>query len=726
VFRLRLAIGVLLLLAAGCQRTAAPSASAGVIDLRSADLGDQPLALKGDWELYWNRAPDGKPDALIPGAAKWRGTRITDGSVLGAYGRATYRLKVELPEALKGARLAIATDSSDCAQRLSAATVGGEPLFTPVSAGVVGDQGTHKPAYRHLTAWFVPRDDFYISLEVSNFDTRGGGPWMPPQLGRADVIDQKLRNDRDRDYFLIGVLFMMALLHLGIYVLRRREQGPLWLFLFSMLVVVRTMVTGRQISEEHAERWFSLLNNIEYLTFYAAVPLFCLFVRAVFPNYFSRFFARSVMVSSGPFVLLAVFAPPRVLTESLMPFQAITFFYITLLMVVMGRAIWRERDTMALLFLLGFTVLAVTVTNDILRTQELVQTPYVVAYGLTGFLVFQSLVIALMNQRARQQAEGQARDLATLNDELRRQVGDRGHRLSEMLTTLALDMRKATELKPGALIAGRYRVERLLGEGGMGAVYAATRTSDDKDVALKVIRMTAAPQVLARFAREAEAAATVNHPNVVSILDLDAGEAGQLFIVMERVRGQTLDLLRKRFGDATWALPILAQLAGALAAIHRSGVVHRDLKPSNIMLDQAGVLKVADFGIAALRRSEGPDPGDSLEATRNERPGGVSELTQTGVIMGSPFYMAPEAAKGAQHVTTASDMFSFGLIAYELLCGHRPFPAPIVQNVTSDPPPPLGKRCTNVAPALIDLVEQCLRFDPSARPDAQTLVTRLG
>ena len=184
---------------------------------------------------------------------------------------------------------------------------------------------------------------------------------------------------------------------------------------------------------------------------------------------------------------------------------------------------------------------------------------------------------------------------------------------------------------------------------------------------------------------------------------------------MERVQGSTLDHERNRFGDSGWALPVLGQLAEALAAIHRSGVVHRDLKPQNILVNSDGVIKVADFGIAALRRQDVvtrrgvahrpddgvalPRPDDSVASsrpddsvaspqprrvgtvtdslpTRGDRPSQLSrpssagsELTRTGTVMGSPLYMAPETWQGSKFATRQADMFSFGIIAYEILSG---------------------------------------------------------
>jgi eukaryotic-like serine/threonine-protein kinase len=302
---------------------------------------------------------------------------------------------------------------------------------------------------------------------------------------------------------------------------------------------------------------------------------------------------------------------------------------------------------------------------------------------------------------------------------------------------------------------------------------------------LKVIRTSGNASVLARFAREAEAASTVHHPNVVAILDIDVGDHGELFIVMERVQGSTLEHERNRFGDSGWALPVLGQLADALAAIHRSGVVHRDLKPQNILINSDGVIKVADFGIAALRRqnhaasshddgvassrpddgvaSSRPDddgvassrPDDSVASsrpdesvaspqprraatltgsipTRGERPSQLtrplaagSELTKTGTVMGSPLYMAPETWQGSKFATRQADMFSFGIIAYEVLSGTRPFDAPFEKGRAYRQPPALAGLCPMVPTHVSALVDACLLADPPGRPTAEALLEAL-
>src|SRR5712692_2633957 len=207
---------------------------------------------------------------------------------------------------------------------------------------------------------------------------------------------------------------------------------------------------------------------------------------------------------------------------------------------------------------------------------------------------------------------------------------------------------------------GHYRILDKLGEGGMGAVYRAEDTRLGRVVALKVLsaERTADPQRLARFLQEARLASSLNHPNIATIHDV--GEAdGQHYIAMELVEGESL---RRR---GTQKLPALLdqalQIADALTEAHTRGVVHRDIKGDNILVTPQGRVKMLDFGLAKRL----PETGDATETL-------VAARTETGVIMGTVSYMSPEQALG-QPVDARSDLFSFGVVLYEIATGRLPF-----------------------------------------------------
>jgi serine/threonine-protein kinase len=359
------------------------------------------------------------------------------------------------------------------------------------------------------------------------------------------------------------------------------------------------------------------------------------------------------------------------------------------------------------------------VIHDVLATNQIINSSLSAqAIGGICFLVIQSSLLALLNHRMRRGLENasaqlvaQNREMALLNEDLRVQVAVRSRSLAETLTALLAEKPRSAEFKPGMIVGKRYQLKQHLGTGGMGMVFSAKRLSDQRRVAIKVISTSYAinPTALARLAREAESAAAIDHPNVVRVLDIDLDEQGALFLAMELVEGQNLEDQRSRFGDLAWALPLLPQLLKALQAIHAGGVIHRDLKPSNILIAN-GVVKVVDFGIARPMRETPPGGPITVEMTAEQSD--EVQLTRAGSILGSPFYMAPELAEGMANSSVASDLFSFGCIAYELICGKRPFDKPLVLEGPAErksrTAPPLRTLCPHVDEQLAKLIDRCL------------------
>jgi serine/threonine protein kinase len=232
----------------------------------------------------------------------------------------------------------------------------------------------------------------------------------------------------------------------------------------------------------------------------------------------------------------------------------------------------------------------------------------------------------------------------------------------------------------GKIVGEKYRIVRLIGRGGMGAVYAAEHILLKKVVALKMLHEggTDGAQALARFRNEAELTASVMHPNVVSVTDMGVLADGTAYLAMELIEGKSLAEIIKQEGKLPLkrALPVFVQLCSALAAAHEKGVLHRDLKPGNVIIvEDHGVerVKVVDFGIAKLQEGE-------------------QHLTQTGEVFGSPHYMSPEQCQGHQ-VSAASDIYSLGSLMHEVLTGTVPFsgdsPMAIVMAHMNEPPPPM-------------------------------------
>jgi serine/threonine protein kinase len=268
----------------------------------------------------------------------------------------------------------------------------------------------------------------------------------------------------------------------------------------------------------------------------------------------------------------------------------------------------------------------------------------------------------------------------------------------------------------GTLVNKKYRVEEMIGEGGMGKVYRARQVALDKPVVLKVLHHTllSDERTVARFQREARAASRLNHPNSINVLDFGQSDDGAMFIAMELVSGKDLHHILSR----EWPLPearvarIVSQVLSALADAHGAGVIHRDLKPENIMIEQRrnepDFVKVLDFGIAKIQDHAG-DEGPTL--------------TRAGFVCGTPEYMSPEQARGGT-LDARSDLYAVGVILYQLMAGVLPFDSDsavgfATKHLTEEPLPPTQKRPdAKISPGMESLILRALAKNPAERPQS--------
>ncbi len=263
----------------------------------------------------------------------------------------------------------------------------------------------------------------------------------------------------------------------------------------------------------------------------------------------------------------------------------------------------------------------------------------------------------------------------------------------------------------GQTLAGKYRVDEKLSEGGMGTVYRGTHVLMEKTVAIKVLRpsLAADEKIVARFSREARAASRISHPNALSVTDFGEDENGIVFIVMEYLSGRTLKQIIRDEGPLPLArtVEILRQVADALQAAHAQNVVHRDLKSDNIMLLTTAVgehAKVLDFGIAKINEPDGEfDAG----------------LTAPNLVIGTPQYMSPEQCSQDVDIDARSDIYSFGVILYEMLVGHVPFtgdsPTIVMMKHLQEPVPSILDERKDLPPSIARVVSRAMAKLPANR-----------
>jgi len=267
------------------------------------------------------------------------------------------------------------------------------------------------------------------------------------------------------------------------------------------------------------------------------------------------------------------------------------------------------------------------------------------------------------------------------------------------------------QLNTGDLVDGKYRIVRLLGEGGMGAVYEGENTRIHRRVAIKVLHagVAANGDAVARFEREAQAAGRIGSEHIVEVLDLGQLVDGERYMVMEFMDGESLSSRIQKSGRLTAAqvYPIAVQMLEGLGAAHSAGIIHRDLKPDNVYLvrskkGQTDFVKLLDFGISKFSAL-----------------GGEFSMTRTGAVMGTPYYMAPEQAKGAKDIDTRVDIYAAGVILYEAVSGQVPFNADtfneLIFKIVLESPPPVEQVAPGLDAGFAAIVSKAMARDLNER-----------
>jgi eukaryotic-like serine/threonine-protein kinase len=278
----------------------------------------------------------------------------------------------------------------------------------------------------------------------------------------------------------------------------------------------------------------------------------------------------------------------------------------------------------------------------------------------------------------------------------------------------------------GQTLDGRYRIESVLGRGGMGVVYRATHIHIDAQFAVKILNqeLVANHAAIERFRREAKAAGRITHPNAIKVTDFGVTQENIVYLVMELVDGKTLNELLYTEGplDFRRAVSLMSQVCAAVEAAHESGVIHRDLKPDNIIVKRTGAteaVKVGDFGIAKLRERSSDVDADTDTLNEADQASIYRTITEAGTIIGTPQYMSPEQCR-AKKLDQRSDVYSLGVIFYEMICGRGPFtggaPVEVLMKQVGEIPRPPSELIERVPSGLETSVMRALEKDPANRP----------
>ncbi|GAC1357432.1 MAG: hypothetical protein NVSMB47_10580 [Polyangiales bacterium] len=657
-------------------------------------------------------------------------------------GQFTLHTDVALPEAMRGRVLSLVFPQATSRGRLR---VGDDVLESTATSFF----DRHRPA-EFVNVYRIPpqltaRSTLLLTFEVDVTHGYGGVIARAPRLVAApsggEALLAVLAFNRAVVFGAIAVSLVFAVLSAIPLVSRRRTSGfpapEAWFLVMcvGMIAWLLCRVGATQL----------LGRDDMWLVPVATTPIALVgtigFLHAHFGVRRSPLAPIAVIVALA--VAMAAIAPNEFrtskLSTNLLNVQSI--LAIVYDFVILGRTFARvpaRRFEAGVLFAAWTGIFAAYVAGNLV-SGEARPTVQLVPVAWTIFMLAHAGLIARAHLRAQRDlnvelghrlvlVEERNRDVAVLNEELRRQIGDRAGALADALSRLGAVRETRARIRANDAIAGRYRVVSALGAGGMGAVYAVERIADGKPFALKVLFGATHGPALARFAREAQVSARFDHPNLVGVVDVDVDPSGILFVVMELVKGETLAATGARFGDVGWAREILGRIAAGLRVLHEHGIVHRDLKPANVLLargaDGGSIVKIADFGISRLTTQ--PADGHPDEVSVDDPTFQDPALTRTGILMGTPAYMAPELARGAKDAQPSSDVWSFGVIAYELTTAHHPFPEPPIYAAARGADVSFPALPTTLPTWLAALIARCLSKDAAARPTAEELEAALA
>jgi hypothetical protein len=624
-----------------------------------------------------------------------------------------YRLHVHLPDGAASGQLAVQLSKIDSAY---------EVFFDGVRAGGRGTvdapfvDAQDAPGLYPVPATAMADGEVVIAVRgrrseqrASSSPERGGIFRGPLAFGETSAL-MEAAWARDRGGIIASAaIFIVGLYHLQLFRRRRDEKSTLWFALFCIAMAANMRM------ETDATHAFGTVLRAK-LVYTALLLASVFFVQFLWPFLGERirWWWRAHQGAMLIYLLFVLAWPTTWFLDITVPWLQLGLVVPLMLgtvRLIAARA-W-AGDLEARTVGLGTLTLVGALGINIILDRTSIELPLMFPYAMILFVL--SMAVSFSNRFARlfqeldekntalTRMDGLAAEVKTLNAQLQTKVRDRSEELSRSLTLL-VERGAIGGLENGTVLEGRWRVDKLLGAGGMGSVYAAVDLVTQMPVAIKVVRAKTASEIesLHRFLREARAVVRVDHPAVVRMLHVDVSSEGVFYQVQELVDGATLEEhLRTRGIDAAVVARMGAVLAEALAAAHARGVIHRDVKPSNIMLtDAAPGLKLVDFGVAKLVDTGGPADATETGSTPD------SDHTGTGRLIGTPAYMAPEQRLlSSEAVTERVDVYALGLVLERALAG----PAPLK-------PAQLG-----APPAMQALLAKCQAEQASERPSAGEL-----
>lgn len=405
-----------------------PVAEKGILDLRDWDLKNgNPVELRGEWEFYWEQflfEKDFEDTKFIkntkyfqlPGI--WNDYEI-DGKKISGNGYGTFRLRLLVNESFE--KIVLKVLSIQTASRIY---INGKLVC---SAGIPGvEKRSSEPGYKPQILIYEPETDYVdIVIHVSNFDHRQGGIWGTLNIGSEKDMAYLWRYSRDRDFFFIGAIIIMGIYYLGLYLIHKQEREAIFFSLYCFVIALRLMVTGDifLLNIFPGLPWKALI-SLEYLTFFMAIPLFLMFIYSLFTDKILKIFIIIMLIISSIFSLITLMTPVSISSWLIPAFQLATLtagLYIVFILVKNSL----RKNKQAIIILVGFITMFVTVINDILYAADVINTAYTISYGILLFIIFQSTVMTIRFAHSFIEVERQQKLLKKTINEYRHELEER-------------------------------------------------------------------------------------------------------------------------------------------------------------------------------------------------------------------------------------------------------------------------------------------------------------